>query len=154
MNKKLIREMRFMMERLESPRMTDTELRSRRKAIKESIRESRKRILKEDSDDLIKRLKAIFPKLDVFIEDGYVCVTQQIIYDQDGELTFKTGLSIDFGDEDEFLVGNFEEQYSNGKLQASDLYTNDSLTFDELVEEMRTTLNKGGSPYKETDYDD
>jgi hypothetical protein len=37
MNKKLIREMRFMMERLESPRMTDTELRSRRKSINEGF---------------------------------------------------------------------------------------------------------------------
>jgi hypothetical protein len=38
MDKKLITEMRFMMERLESPRMTDTELTSKRKnLIKESI---------------------------------------------------------------------------------------------------------------------
>ena len=33
MNKKLIREMRFMMERLESPRMTDTELNKRYKKL-------------------------------------------------------------------------------------------------------------------------
>jgi hypothetical protein len=39
MEKKLLQEMRFMMERIESPRMTDTEYQKRRKLMKESSEE-------------------------------------------------------------------------------------------------------------------
>ncbi len=39
MEKKLLQEMRFMMERIESPRMTDTEYQKKRKLMKESSEE-------------------------------------------------------------------------------------------------------------------
>ena len=55
-----------------------------KKVNKKPLRESRnrKRMIRENTEDLISRLKSMFPNLETFVENGMVCITLSNRYDE------------------------------------------------------------------------
>jgi hypothetical protein len=122
-----------------------------RRVNKKPLRESRnrKRIIRENTEDLISRLKSIFPKLETFVEDDMVCITLSNRYDEYEEIANKNGLCVRPGDDSNLVVGDFDEEFYGGESQSFDMDTNRGLSFDELVEEIKKSVNRDGSPYED-----
>jgi|14_taG_2_1085336.scaffolds.fasta_scaffold24439_1 hypothetical protein len=133
-------------------RLTENDLtRIIRKVNKKSLRESsnRKRMIRENKEDLTGRLKSIFPNLETFIEDDMVCITLSNRYDENEEIVDKRGLCVRSGDDSNLVVGDFDEQFYGGESQSFDMDTNRGLSFEELIREILKTADKDGSPYED-----
>jgi len=133
-------------------RLTENDLtRIIRKVNKKSLRESsnRKRMIRENKEDLTGRLKSIFPNLETFIEDDMVCITLSNRYDENEEIVDKRGLCVRPGDDSNLVVGDFDEQFYGGESQSFDMDTNRGLSFEELIREILKTTDKDGSPYED-----
>jgi hypothetical protein len=122
-----------------------------RKVNKKPLRESRnrKRMIRENIEDLVSRLKSIFPKLETFVEDDLVCITLSNHYDEGEEMTNKNGICVRPGDDSNLVVGDFHEEFYDGESQSFDMNTNRGLSFNELVEEIKKSVNRDGSPYED-----
>ena len=118
-----------------------------KKALRESI--NRKRMIRENKEDLTGRLKSIFPNLETFIEDDMVCITLSNRYDENEEIVDKRGLCVRSGDDSNLVVGDFDEQFYGGESQSFDMDTNRGLSFEELIREILKTADKDGSPYED-----
>jgi len=122
-----------------------------RRVNKKPLRESRnrKRMIRENTEDLISRLKSIFPNLETFVEDGMVCITLSNRYDENEEIVNKRGLCVRPGDDSDLVTGDFDEEFYGGESQSFDMDTNRGLSFEELVEEIKQSVNRDGSPYED-----
>ena len=122
-----------------------------RKVNKKPLRESRnrKRMIRENKEDLTGRLKSIFPNLETFIEDDMVCITLSNRYDENEEIVNKRGLCVRPGDDSDLVTGDFDEEFYGGESQSFDMDTNRGLSFEELIREILKTANKDGSPYED-----
>jgi hypothetical protein len=122
-----------------------------RRVNKKTLRESRnrKRMIRENTEDLISRLKSIFPNLETFVEDGMVCITLSNRYDENEEIVNKRGLCVRPGDDSDLVTGDFDEEFYGGESQSFDMDTNRGLSFEELVEEIKQSVNRDGSPYED-----
>ena len=122
-----------------------------RRVNKKPLRESRnrKRMIRENTEDLISRLKSIFPNLETFVEDDMVCITLSNRYDENEEIVNKRGLCVRPGDDSDLVTGDFDEEFYGGESQSFDMDTNRGLSFDELVEEIKKSVNRDGSPYED-----
>ena len=118
-----------------------------RKPLRES--RNRKRMIRENTEDLISRLKSIFPNLETFVEDGMVCITLSNRYDENEEIVNKRGLCVRPGDDSDLVTGDFDEEFYGGESQSFDMDTNRGLSFDELVKEIKKSVNRDGSPYED-----
>lgn len=118
-----------------------------RKPLRES--RNRKRMIRENTEDLISRLKSIFPNLETFVENGMVCITLSNRYDENEEIVNKRGLCVRPGDDSDLVTGDFDEEFYGGESQSFDMDTNRGLSFEELVEEIKQSVNRDGSPYED-----
>ena len=118
-----------------------------RKPLRES--RNRKRMIRENTEDLISRLKSIFPNLETFVENGMVCITLSNRYDENEEIVNKRGLCVRPGDDSDLVTGDFDEEFYGGESQSFDMDTNRGLSFDELVKEIKKSVNRDGSPYED-----
>ena len=136
MNKKILREMRFMMERLESPRMTETELKKKYK-----------KLLKEDSvsgqETLVSlegRLKNDFPQLKTYFDGGNLFIVLEQPYPNE-----KRGIEIsgtdEFDGETYYIANGFSHVFSRGSLVDHDQYDNTEFTYEELVSQIESGMN-------------
>jgi hypothetical protein len=122
-----------------------------RRVNRKPLRESRnkKRMIRENTEDLISRLKSIFPNLETFVENGMVCITLSNRYDENEEIVNKRGLCVRPGDDSDLVTGDFDEEFYGGESQSFDMDTNRGLSFEELVEEIKQSVNRDGSPYED-----
>jgi hypothetical protein len=78
-----------------------------------------------------------------------VCITLSNRYDENEEIANKNGLCVRPGDDSNLVVGDFDEEFYGGESQSFDMDTNRGLSFDELVGEIKKSVNRDGSPYED-----
>jgi hypothetical protein len=136
MNKRMLKEMRFMMERLESPRMTETELKKRyKKLLKEEGVSGQ-----ETLGSLEERLKNDFPQLETYFDEGNLFIVLEQPYRNE-----KRGLEIsgtdEFDGETYYIANGFSHVFNRGSLVDHDQYDNTEFTYEELVSQIESEMN-------------
>ena len=122
---------------------------------KKPLRESRnrRRIIKEDADDLLKRLESMFPNLEAFIEDDLVCVVlSHYIYEEEPNLLFKIGMVIRDEGSDVYGIGDYSETLEDGISVEIDMDINSEDNFDGVVNDIRRATTNGGQPFQDINY--
>ena len=122
-----------------------------KKVNKKPLRESRnrRRIIKESANDLLKRLKSMFPNLEAFIEDDLVCVVLSHHNDEEEpNLLFKRGIVIRDEGSDVYGIGDYSEALEGGTSVEIDMDINSEDNFDGVVSDIKKGTTNGGKPYK------
>jgi hypothetical protein len=123
-----------------------------KKVNKKPLRESRnrRRIIKESANDLLKRLKSMFPNLEAFIEDDLVCVVLSHHNDEEEpNLLFKRGIVIRDEGSDVYGIGDYSEALEGGTSVEIDMDINSEDNFDGVVSDIKKGTTNGGKPFQE-----
>ena len=138
-------------------RLNETELtrlveRIVKKVNEKPLRESRnrKRVINEGANDLLKRLKSMFPNLEAFIEDDLVCVVLSHHNDEEEpNLLIKRGMVIRDEGSDVYGIGDYSEALEDGTSVETDMDINSEDNFDGVVSDIRKGTTNGGKPFQE-----
>jgi hypothetical protein len=122
-----------------------------KKVNEKPLRESRnrRRVINEGANDLLKRLKSMFPNLEAFIEGDLVCVVLSHHSDEEEpNLLFKRGVVIRDEGSDVYGIGDYSEALEDGVSVEMDMDINSEDNFDGVVSDIRKGTTNGGKPYK------
>ena len=129
-----------------------------KKVNEKPLRESRnrRRVINEGANDLLKRLKSMFPNLEAFIEGDLVCVVLSHHSDEEEpNLLFKRGVVIRDEGSDVYGIGEYSEALEDGVSVETDMDINSEDNFDGVVSDIRKGTTNGGKPFQDgPDYDE
>ena len=118
---------------------------------KKPIIESRnkRRFIKEDFNDLLRRLKSMFPNLEAFNKGDIVCVV--LSHQREGgesNTVYKNGITIKDEGSDVYGIGDYNEVFVDGVPVEIDMDINAEDSFDGIVGDIRRKTSIGGKPYE------